>query len=187
VTTVENGAFVFQESAYTAQHVKKILSKSPIQKSQLYNFFRIRAARALEAGFVAREQAAAQAEVEETQRALEGASAGGIVGMGDAPVQEKFYSELLETFAVELNRMGIPLVVIAVDNQMRRFAHIHGAVQSLDERGYLTYLEVLEWLDGMPNYASPEGHIWGSPAHRVIGRELAAYVEAELLAKGDPN
>jgi hypothetical protein len=46
------------------------------------------------------------------------------------------------------------------------------------ERGEIRYLEVTEWLSGMSNYASPEGHTWGTPAHRVLGERLAEEVTA---------
>jgi len=172
VTTVENGEFVFHNSEYSLNNIKKILSRSPIQKSQLYNFFRSRASRAVQAWFVARKQAkdevAPVAVAEATQ----------------IPVYETFYAELLETFAAKLDSMSIPLIMISVDGQLDNFPHIRETVHTLDQAGALNYLEVLNWLDGMSDYRSAEGHAWGARAHEVIGRELGAYVASEIVAVG---
>jgi hypothetical protein len=101
-------------------------------------------------------------------------------------VRESAYVELLETFVERLRREGTPLILISVDGQLDRYPAIRASVDSLCARRTLTYLEVRDWLDGLANYHSPEGHLWGSPAHAAIGRGLAAYMRREILI-ADPD
>lgn len=177
VTKVSDGEFVYVDSEYSFNVLKKYLSKSIIQKSQLYNYFRGHAARAAQEWFVDKRQTQAGDKVavadSETRAAPEA-----------VPAPEAVYIELLETFSADLQKRDIPLIVISVDNQLTRFAHIDVAVQRLNDSGMLTYLEVLDWLADIGDYRSPEGHVWGSPAHAVIGNELARYVD-RALARGE--
>jgi hypothetical protein len=49
----------------------------------------------------------------------------------------------------------------------------------LDAAGYPEYVDVHEWLADPALYPpSPEGHVWGTEAHRRLGEELARYVRA---------
>jgi hypothetical protein len=67
-----------------------------------------------------------------------------------------------------------------VDRQLEQLPHIQRAVEELDARGEIRYVEVMDWLRDHPDHASPEGHLWGTAAHRVIGEHLAAEVAAAL-------
>ena len=160
VTMVQDGDFVFVDSDNPLNWVKKYLSKSFVQRTQLYNFARARASRTLLPRQVAHE--AAQLQVASTEPA--------------ATPQERVYIELLSTFAGKLAATGRHLVLISVDGQLAEAPTIHRAVLDLHSQGVLEYVEVLDWLEGRQPYGSPEGHIWGAPAHHVIGEELAARI-----------
>jgi hypothetical protein len=166
VTRVENGELKFVDSQNSLNIIKKYLSRSIVQRTQLYNFFRIRASRFFQERLVRHEEA--QLEVSRP----DGAQA--------VPAIETVYVELLDAFAARLHSEGRPLWFISVDHQLERFPHISAAIHDLEARGELRYIEVVDWLNGMPQYSSPEGHVWGTPAHKVIGEHLAAEVTAAL-------
>src|SRR5262249_25462223 len=100
----------------------------------------------------------------------------------EIPGVERTYNELLETFAAKLHAEGRALWVVSVDHQLEQFPHIDKAVHDLDARGELRYYEVTDWLKGHEPYHSTEGHLWGAPAHAVIGEHLATEA-ATTLAK----
>ena len=162
VTVVENGEFKFVDSANSLNLVKKYLSRSFLQRTQLYNFFRTRASRALLEQMTKHEASKLDAQAPDTSKS------------DVVPGIERVYIELLTTFAAKLHAEGRALWVISVDHQLEQFPHINVAVHDLDARGDLRYIEVLDWLKGSEPYASPEGHMWGEPAHAIIGQRLAA-------------
>jgi hypothetical protein len=170
VTGVENGDFVYRDVRGGTSWVKKHLSRSIVQRSQLYNFFRGRVFRLLERRAVSEEAARYQT---------------GEAASDSMPPQDAFYCELLETYAAKLRAEGVGVVMIAVDGQLDRHPWIRRKVQELDARGDLVYLEVTDWLSGMEDYASVEGHVWGPRAHEVIGRRLAAHFRETVLQRRD--
>lgn len=159
VTTVEDGKFVFHDSTFGLNFLKRFLSDSKIQKSQLYNLIRnplyMRFARPTLTDAMRRAG-------EEDPDAV--------------PVEERFYNELLETFAEDLAERGIALIMISVDGQLEAFPHIEAKVAELHSDGLLTYCEVRDWFEGKEHPKSPEGHAWGKEAHRIIGEELAEVI-----------
>lgn len=168
VTVVENGEFKYVDSANSLNFLKKYLSRSFVQRTQLYNFFRTRASRLVLDRMVQHEASKLDATAPDSAHA-------------DAvPGVERTYIELLEPFAAHLHAEGRSLWVIAVDHQLEQFPHIAAAVHALDARGDLRYIEVLDWLHGHEPYTSPEGHVWGTPAHALIGEHLAAEAAAAL-------
>ena len=160
VTMVENGNFVFIDSENPLNWVKKYLSKSPVQRTQLYNFFRTRASRALLPRQVAHE--ASQLQTSDTK--------------SGPPPQERVYVELLDAFARRLKSEGRTFYVISVDRQLEEVPHIRQEIMDLESQGLLDYVEVLDWLEGHGPYRSPEGHIWGARAHEIVGEGLAHLV-----------
>jgi hypothetical protein len=162
VTVIEDGRFRFRDSRFGLNFVKRFLSNSIIQKSQLYNLVRnplylLFARRTLE---------------ENIRRAGEGLE-------GEVPADEKRYSELLDLFARDLAARGIALHMISVDGQLLEFPHIVAKVNELEDAGLVRYHEVLDWFEGRPHERSPEGHLWGRESHEVIGIELARIVGDE--------
>jgi hypothetical protein len=165
VTLVENGEFKFVDSKNSLNILKKFLSRSIVQRSQLYNFFRARASIYLHRRVVRHERSR-----------LEAATHGGATV---APT-EAVYVELLEAFVVHLRAEGRALWLISVDGQLHRFPRITSAVRDLEERGDIRYIEVVDWLRGHEPYSSPEGHVWGPRAHKIIGDHLADAVVTSL-------
>jgi hypothetical protein len=165
VTLVENGEFKFVESKNSLNLLKKFLSRSFVQRSQLYNFFRGRASMYFRDRFVQREQARLEAASPDTT---------------GVPVNEAVYVDLLDPFAEMLRAEGRALWLISVEGHLHRYPFITLAVRELAARGDLRYLEVRDWLPGNTSYGSPEGHQWGTPAHKIIGEHLAAEVASAL-------
>ena len=166
VTTIDNGEFKFVDREAGIHWVKKYLSKSPIQRSQLYNFFRIRAFRQYQAHVVGAEPAAARTEKQ----------------TGQPPSRkELFYCELLEQFASELKKNGVPLIMIAVSDHLDRNPYIKDAVARLNESGMLDYLDTAPWFEGITDYKSPEGH-WDRKGHDIIAGHIANHIRASVTA-----
>jgi len=168
VVQVSNGEFVFVKSGNTLTWVKKYLSRSWLQRTQLYNFARARGAQVLAQRISARE----------TERLASEASA---TSGREAEVPQQAYIELLETFAQQVREEGLDLILISVDRQIDQFPRVRASVDQLNARGVLRYVEVTDWLDALAPYASPEGHLWGTSAHRVVGDSLASIVAASCL------
>jgi hypothetical protein len=168
VTRVRDGTFVFVDSKNSTNWIKKFMSRSPLQRTQVYNFFRTRLSiMATRRSF---RRKTAQMEAARPQAA----------GADHVPVDQALHIELLSAFARRMHEDGVALWVIAVDRQLEQLPHIQRAVEELDARGEIRYVEVMDWLRDHPDHASPEGHLWGTAAHRVIGEHLAAEVAAAL-------
>lgn len=160
VTTLDGGEFRFLDRAGGINWLKKYLSDSRIQQSQLYNFFRSRGYLLIQTLLRKR----AEADYEEEQAPA-----------GPAPVED-FYNALLEKFAGELGKSDVALIVISVNGQLDRYPAIKERVFELNRRGTLHYVDVVPWFKGVENYDSPEGHLWGAKAHRVIAENLAVEI-----------
>lgn len=170
VTKVRDGEFVFVDGGHGLNWTKRLLARSVLQRSQLYNFARVRASRLLEAQRV-------KSGIEDQRRTMPGLVGSVTTRDSVRTMQERIYTDLLSTFARELSADGRTLVVIAINRHLTLFAHIEAVVRDLDAQGLLRYHEVLDWLEGMSDYGSPDpGHGWGAPAHAVIGERLAEVV-----------
>lgn len=166
VTRVENGAFKFVNSTSPLNLQRKLLSQSFVQRSQLYNFFRSRATVYFHKRYVQRAQSRLKATGADSTRGANSA--------------EDVYVELLELLAAQLHAEGRVLWMISVDGQLDRFPRISGVVREQEAQDHLRYIEVRDWLQGSAPYDSPEGHIWGTRAHAIIGEHLAREVSAAL-------
>jgi hypothetical protein len=150
VTTVADGRFHFETDRSLnsgLSSVKNWLSGSIIQKSAAYNLARNRIYALWH------------------RRAIESAK--------ETHEQEKFYNELLVTFADDLRRRGIRLILFAVQGQLALFPEILKQVETLDQRGDLDYLASETWFDGKTDYGTPEGHDWGVRGHQIVAEHLA--------------
>lgn len=168
VTRVENGKFVFVDSENSLNFIKKYLSRSILQRTQLYNFMRTRASRTILESMARREASRLDTAAPDSAR------------VSGVPGIERVYVELLAPFVEQLHAQGREVWFISVDRQLEQFPHIAAAVHDLDARGELRYFEVMDWLEGHEPYASPEGHVWGAPAHAMVGEHLAAAVANTL-------
>src|SRR5512134_226513 len=99
------------------------MSRSPLKRTQVYNFFRTRASMIVSRRIV--EKKTAEMEKERPP--------------GDAddavPVAEAIHIELLTTFARHVREDGGALWMVAVDHQLGQFPHIERAVRELDASG----------------------------------------------------
>jgi lysophospholipase L1-like esterase len=159
VTRLEQGDFVFENSQGSLNWLKTYLSRSIVQRSQLYNYIR-------EMIYVF----VKDRRVGEAQQALAQEMS------GSASAQEVFHNQLLEAFAHDLKRRGIVLVMIAVNNSLTSFPSIQKKVDELDSLGLLHYLEVMDWIND--DWLSAEGLHWNAKAHAIIGKELALFIES---------
>ena len=163
VTQLREGRFEFHDSHAEVFRIKDLLSRSPIQKSQIYNLVRDRLYRLM-----------ADRVLEESRSSL---AAGGATAAG---VDETNHARLLEAFARDLHARGVRLVLVTVNRQLRTFPRIEEVVRRLESEGLLRFADAADWLEGEGESASPEGHLWGTRAHRILGERLAEVVAADL-------
>ncbi|MFC1805165.1 SGNH/GDSL hydrolase family protein [Candidatus Omnitrophota bacterium] len=161
VTAIENKKFKFQDSGNTFNLIKKYLSRSIIQKSQIYNLFR-------ESGFRFFERRAMVRS--DPSRQTGGGSEEGIYPGDD------FYNELLELFAKDLRRHGSELIMISTNGGLEQFPKIKAKVSSLSSRGFLAYYDVRPWLKDVSGKRAPDGHLWGKEAHYILGERLSEII-----------
>jgi hypothetical protein len=164
VTSIQDGQFQFHDRADAIFSLKRYLSQSIIQRSQVYNLFRDATYRFF-----------ADRNIEATRRSLAGAG-----NAGDAPPDEVVHAQLLSLFAAELHGRGVPLILISVNGQLATFPHIMSTSRDLAARHALVLYDAADWLAGMSDYASPEGHAWGTRAHAVVGTKLAEVIRPLL-------
>jgi hypothetical protein len=165
VTELDHGRFVFKETNNTAAWVKKYLSHSVLQKSQLYNFFRSRVF-----------EATSKRKLVDARIDLRRNSENGLVA-AESP-EQAFYNELLGAFARDLTKRRVRLIMISVSGQLEEFPAIVRTVNALQTEGALEYVDIVPWFAGMTNYGSPEGHSWGAKAHALLGNRLASVVHS---------
>jgi hypothetical protein len=167
VARLEGGRFVFSDTREGIYRVKEYLSRSVIQKSQIYNLFRDAIYRILEERVV------------EQSRSLSAPS-----GTADDLADQQVYVQMLDAFVHDLNSRGVRVVFLSVNHQLTSFSLIEKSVRGLAAVGLLTYHDAAEWLGGGVEFASPEGHLWGFSAHRVIGQKLAEELRPGLGGAG---
>lgn len=159
VTTVEDGRFRFHRDRAMGSGLARLkdwLSQSILQRSAAYNLVRNRAYKYWEARTVARAAA------------------------GETLSKEAIYNQLLVTFAEDLRRRGIPLLMFGVPGQLANWPGIESQVEALDRGGLLRHLRAEPWFAGHSDYGSPEGHVWGAKGHRIVAEHLAEPVRAAL-------
>ena len=159
VTVIEDGRLVFKASPSRLESLKRYLSHSLLQKSQIYNLVR-------DVGYGLWRGREVQAQMR----------AGATAATLTTPADEAMHMRLLELFAADLQRRGIRLVMFAVDGQLERFPALRHRVAQLHERGLLQYVELMDWFAGGVIETSPEGH-WAASAHQVVAAHLARIIE----------
>ena len=158
VTIIENNQFKFIDSDLSINWVKKYMSKSFIQKSQIYNLFRNNLYK-----FFERKAVAAHLNKFEKQN-------------NEIPTEEKFYGDLLTLFVNDLHKQGIEVIMISVNKHLERSKHVNKIVDELNDNNYLNYVNVTPWFENIDDFGSPEGHIWGEIGHRILGENLAKVI-----------
>lgn len=168
VARVESGRLVFENVQHPFSGLKRMLSTSLVQKSQLYNLARYLAYTALR-----------RYRVENVYR---GASEKG--SRNTMLDTEEFYNSLLDVFTGDLHERGVRLIMIATDDDaLNSFPAIKHHVTELERNGYLDYLDTTHLFGRDKVYPpSPEGHPWGTEAHRQLGHSLAGYIHVLAAA-----
>ena len=167
VTTVADGRFVFHDSPNTANWVKRYLSESWIQKSNLYNLVRDDVYQCL------------------TRRSVDLPGEGG--GSKNTPESaQQFYNELLSAFSQDLNDSGVKLIVFSHEIDFRHSPTVRKHILALDQAGLITFCPLGPWLEGKTDYGSLEGHLLGKLGHRIAAEGLAKFIRGESvsLARG---
>jgi hypothetical protein len=160
VTVLRDGAFDFRDSTQGIYRVKEYLSRSIIQRSQIYNLFRDRIYRLLASRLVEQE----------------GKEMGGEQGGADAA---RIYANLLGAFAEDLQARGVRLIFLSVNGQLAEFPEIATQIRVLEDQGLVRSFDAATWLKDVQDYSTPEGHLWGARAHAVIGARLAEVIREE--------
>ncbi|MFX0200415.1 MAG: hypothetical protein ACFFCW_30215 [Candidatus Hodarchaeota archaeon] len=163
VTIVEKKRFKFQNVEAFHNWAKKYLSKSIIQKSQIYNLVR----NAAYQFFARRAQKKTKLIFQK----------GNIYDDQKIKPEEHFYNELLDLFAKDLNRKGIDVIMISVNGELDFFPNIKEKIFDLDSKGLINYHEVIPWFENIRNYGSLEGHPWGKKGHYIIGAKLSEIIK----------
>jgi hypothetical protein len=141
--------------------MKKFMSQSMIQKTQVYNLFRNRV-------YLFFAQRLIHKQKEEHNQAL---------AAQRLTKESDFYIKLLTLFSKELNADGVTLIMISVNNQLDQYPEIKRCLKQLESAGQLKFYCVQAWLEGVLNYGSPEGHLWGRLAHKIIGEKLSLIIK----------
>lgn len=161
VTDIEDGRFRFQNSNNIVNWLKKYLSRSIIQKSQIYNLIQRFLYKYFKKRIVQKEKSKLIREN---------------VYSSEIPLEQAFYNELLEIFSKDLKSKGVKLLLIAVNQQLKDVPYIKTKVKELDERGFIDYYEVIPWFENVSDYGSPEGHPWGKKGHYILGTKLSEII-----------
>ncbi|MBU2490006.1 MAG: SGNH/GDSL hydrolase family protein, partial [Proteobacteria bacterium] len=164
VCKVSDGGFLFPDMKHSIGPFRQRLSGSILQKSQLKSLV---SASLYNLRQKKKEQEISPGQARERDQA-----------------REEAYNELLEVFARDLKRRGIPLVMISVNGDLDSLPEIRKAIARLEGEGHLTYLETADWFAGVTDYGTPEGHAWGEKAHRILGEHLADHVRRIPASSG---
>jgi hypothetical protein len=167
VTTVEAGRFKFHRDrsmGSVMSRVKDFLSRSVVQQSAAYNFVRHYAYTAWQTRVLDRET------------------------RGSRELKEAFHNELLRTFATDLKRRGVELLLIDAPGHLAKWPGIQREVEALAHAGALRHLDTKPWFQGVTDYGTPEGHPWGPKGHRIVAENLLPPLRAALgLSARDPG
>jgi len=170
VTEYKDGRFVFRDTGdVSSPQIQAFLANSPIQKSQLYNFLRLRVIIPLY------EKLHGESNYPGQTGDIDNHGSTQLDTLG-SPL-ERYYNNLLVPFAKDLKNRGVRMLMISVNGELDRFPAIKAKIRELDQDGFLEYIDVQPWFSGVTDFASPEGHKWGAKAHKIIGEHLAAVVQ----------
>ncbi|MDF0643870.1 MAG: hypothetical protein P0111_07545 [Nitrospira sp.] len=159
VTTVEEGRFSFHlahSMSDTMGKVKQWLSDSILQRSAAYN--------------LTRNYVYSFWRTQVVEQSLSGVKQD----------KEAFHNMLLMTFAKDLKRRGIPLILFDVPGDFAMWPGILWEVEAMGRQGLLRHLQTDNWFEGVTDYGTPEGHAWGAKGHRTVAGHLVAPLRTAL-------
>ena len=172
VTRIEQGRFSFHAAPGTLAWVKRLVSDSVIQRSQLYNLLRQQIYWAM--ATAGRTEGRSGANLPPGTAAAAASSASPAWATAE---EMQLHGDLLALFARDLTRRGIPLILIGVEGHFDAMPPLLARVKALDGAGLLRYIDVASWLNQAEHANSPEGH-WGPPTHRTVADGLAKAIDA---------
>ena len=173
VTIVKNGGFRFIDYSKTSHsriyRWSRLLSKSIIQKSNLYNALRFL--------YYNRHQKKAVTDNEQTVLATPS------MQKQDIPIHEKYYIDLLTLFAQDITSQGKQLFIASVnyleggniESWMTLFPHIYEGTLALERSHLLDYIDINAWFAPPDLVFSPVGH-YDTQWHQKMGVNLAHYI-----------
>ena len=168
VTEIKNGQFEFidanNSSSGLLSKISKLLSKSIIQKSNLYNSIR----NALYLKYHA--NAIEQVNKQESS-------------VSKIPENEILYCKLLDLFAKDMKQKEVKLMFVSVNyvkndivvSELHDFPIIENHLLELDSLGYVDYININDWFEIKDMLPSPVGH-YDKRWNFVLGDNLADYV-----------
>ncbi|MCD4773188.1 MAG: SGNH/GDSL hydrolase family protein [Bacteroidales bacterium] len=168
VTRINNGEFEFIDSndasSGTLSKISKLLSRSIIQKSNLYNSIRNY--------LYLRHHANAIEQINNPE-----------IKTSEIPESEKFYCELLDVFANDLKQKDIKLMFTSInylkdgkiESELHDFPFIEKHIFELDSLGIIDFVNINKWFNEEDMLPSPVGH-YDKRWNFVLGDNLADYI-----------
>lgn len=152
VTIIENSRFKFQKTNNTTSWIKKYLSKSILQKSNVYQVIRQSIYMFMEKRVIEKQETLMANQYRDNFNRDKTIS-----------IPEQFYVELLQLFANDLNKKGIKLLMISVNgregSQLDGFPFIKKKVFELNAQGALHYIDINPWFESDEDFEiSPVNH-----------------------------
>ncbi len=172
-TTIENDRFTFSNFSkndnFTIYRLNKLLSKSIIQKSNLYMALK---------GIIW--PLVQKSQINNTVNRNRG---NGNQVNHKIPLNEKTYSELLNLFAKDLHKKGIKFYFASVNiysnnektYQLDQFPNIKENIFKLESLGLIDYIDINRWFTKDDIIFSPVGH-YDKRWNFVLGKNLAKYI-----------
>ena len=158
VTQIQDGRFIFRDVKPFKLVLKKYLSRSILQRSQLYNFFRHRVLTAYNDFSFNNNRSTVRKQ--------------------EAPgADEIIHWNLLELFAKDLRKRGINFIMFADSHQLQKYPYLEKKVMELDMKGLCDYQDTFQWDNNFrdKDYYAPDGH-WGVTHHLIIGKRLSEII-----------
>jgi hypothetical protein len=162
VTAAIDGRFIFRDiDRPKLKRLSRLLADSFFQRLQVYNFLK----RAIWRLYIAEQIT----KLADEQNKLNGG--------GATPVEESNYITLLELFAKSVTDNEIHVIFVPVGETLQRFSHIAESVKTIAKNNaFFHVVETGNWFEGVKDYSSPEGHLWGEKGHHIVGRNLAKFI-----------
>lgn len=168
VTKIKDGNFEFidqnNSSSGILSKVSKLLSRSIIQKSNLYNFIRNTLYLKYHADAIDQIENQANETVE-------------------MPEHEKLYCDLLDVFVKDLNQKDVKLMFVSInylkdgeiESELQNFPFINKHISKLDSLGLIDFVDINDWFNENDMGASPVSH-YDVRWNKVLGENLVNYI-----------
>lgn len=167
VTKIENGRFRFFDITNPVNPLRKYLSQSILNKSQIFNLLNVAITPLLQLRKYREETSGFRRETNELKNK----------DKARIDIAERYYNELLEKFSDDLDTKGIKLIMIGMDSELSKYKYIREKITDLADRHLIAYVEISDWFDYYdPEYRAADGAHWNDRAHKLIGEKLSQYI-----------